>query len=89
MVSPCQLCYIALLLAWESILDRAGNVGWVADILFLHCFIVADVSDLRSILQEEKYSVVSGGSDISCGGGTAAGFIFRGVLLAASFAQSV
>jgi len=89
MVSPCQLCYIALLLAWESILDRAGDVGGLADILFLHRFIVAAIGDLRSVLQEEKYCVVSGGADISCGGGTASGFIFRGVLLAASFAQSV
>ena len=89
MVSPCQLCYIALLLAWESILDRAGNVGWVADILFLYLFIVAAIGNLRSILQEEKYRVIYCGSDIGCRGGTAAGFVSGRVLLAASFTQSV
>jgi hypothetical protein len=64
-------------------------VGWVADILFLHRFIVADVGNLHSILQEEKYRVVYRGADISCGGGTAAGVVSWRFLLAASFAQSV
>jgi hypothetical protein len=80
---------IALLLAWESLLDIPGNSGGLAGVLYIYGTAMADTGGLSAILSEEKDPAIFSFAGAVCRGRAAAGAFFGRIFLAVFGTQPI